>query len=182
MALVVAIVLATAGTIDVKGAAIPHFSFTADTLSTQAPASPRSSRPIRPERRHTSPITTDTFAINQQVDLPAIIVGDSISTTDGQTVITPVDSIVLTTASTEKYFTFNPDPTRAVWMSALCPGLGQLYNRRYWKLPIVVGAFLGLGYATNWNNTCYVTIPLHIATSWTTTLPPRATWTSSLRP
>lgn len=48
---------------------------------------------------------------------------------------------------------FNPDPTRAVWMSALFPGLGQVYNRRYWKLPIIVGGYLGLGYATNWNNT-----------------------------
>ena len=47
---------------------------------------------------------------------------------------------------------FNPDPTRAVWMSALVPGLGQLYNRRYWKLPIVIGAYMGLGYATTWNN------------------------------
>jgi len=47
---------------------------------------------------------------------------------------------------------FNPDPTRAVWMSALFPGLGQLYNRRYWKLPIVIGAYMGLGYATTWNN------------------------------
>ena len=37
-------------------------------------------------------------------------------------------------------------------MSALFPGLGQIYNRRYWKLPIVVGAYLGLGYATSWNN------------------------------
>lgn len=48
--------------------------------------------------------------------------------------------------------TFNPDPNRAVWMAALFPGLGQIYNRRYWKLPIVVGAYLGLGYATSWNN------------------------------
>lgn len=47
---------------------------------------------------------------------------------------------------------FNPSPTRAVWMSALFPGLGQVYNRRYWKLPIVVGGFMGLAYATNWNN------------------------------
>jgi hypothetical protein len=30
--------------------------------------------------------------------------------------------------------------------------LGQLYNRRYWKLPIVVGAYMGLAYATSWNN------------------------------
>ena len=44
---------------------------------------------------------------------------------------------------------FNPDPNRALWLSALCPGLGQIYNRRYWKLPI---AFVGLGYGTSWNN------------------------------
>ncbi|MCH5231638.1 MAG: hypothetical protein J1F43_07570 [Muribaculaceae bacterium] len=47
---------------------------------------------------------------------------------------------------------FNPSPERAVWMSALFPGLGQIYNRRFWKLPIIVGGFMGLGYATNWNN------------------------------
>lgn len=47
---------------------------------------------------------------------------------------------------------FNPQPERAVWLSALFPGLGQIYNRRYWKLPIVVGGFMGLGYATSWNN------------------------------
>lgn len=52
----------------------------------------------------------------------------------------------------ERKVEFNPSPTRAVWMSALFPGLGQLYNRRYWKLPIIVGGFLGLGYATSWNN------------------------------
>ncbi len=50
---------------------------------------------------------------------------------------------------------FNPDPTRAVWMSALFPGLGQIYNRRYWKLPIVVAGFMGLGYGMSWNNTQY---------------------------
>lgn len=50
---------------------------------------------------------------------------------------------------------FNPSPTRAVWMSALFPGLGQIYNRRYWKLPIVVGGFMGLAYATNWNSSQY---------------------------
>ena len=52
----------------------------------------------------------------------------------------------------ERTTVFSPDPTRAVWLSALFPGLGQIYNRRYWKLPIVVGAYMGLGYATSWNN------------------------------
>lgn len=50
---------------------------------------------------------------------------------------------------------FNPSPSRAVWLSALFPGLGQIYNRRYWKLPIIIGGFMGLGYATNWNNNMY---------------------------
>lgn len=47
---------------------------------------------------------------------------------------------------------FNPSPNRAVWLSALLPGLGQVYNRRYWKLPIIVAGYMGLGYATSWNN------------------------------
>ncbi len=47
---------------------------------------------------------------------------------------------------------FNPEPDKAVWMSALFPGLGQVYNRRYWKLPIIVAGYMGLGYATSWNN------------------------------
>ena len=50
---------------------------------------------------------------------------------------------------------FNPDPQRALWLSAMCPGLGQIYNRRYWKLPIVVGAFVGLSYGASWNNRMY---------------------------
>ncbi|MCH5222017.1 MAG: hypothetical protein J1F05_06835 [Muribaculaceae bacterium] len=53
----------------------------------------------------------------------------------------------------ERDVEFNPDPTRAVWISALFPGLGQLYNRRYWKLPIIIGGYMGLVYATSWNNT-----------------------------
>ncbi|MFN8278142.1 MAG: DUF5683 domain-containing protein [Chitinophagales bacterium] len=36
---------------------------------------------------------------------------------------------------------------RAAWMSAVLPGLGQAYNRKYWKIPIVYGGFAGLGYA-----------------------------------
>ena len=52
----------------------------------------------------------------------------------------------------ERSVVFNPDPTRAVWLSALFPGLGQVYNRRYWKLPIIVGGYMGLVYATSWNN------------------------------
>lgn len=42
-------------------------------------------------------------------------------------------------------------PSRAAFYSAILPGLGQVYNKRYWKVPIVYGA-LGAGiyfYTTN---------------------------------
>src|SRR6478672_8764989 len=32
-----------------------------------------------------------------------------------------------------------PQPKRAAFYSAILPGAGQIYNRQYWKLPIVYG-------------------------------------------
>lgn len=43
----------------------------------------------------------------------------------------------------------NFDPSKAAWYAAVCPGLGQIYNRQYWKLPLVYGGFVGLGYAVS---------------------------------
>lgn len=50
---------------------------------------------------------------------------------------------------------FKPNSTRAVLYSAILPGLGQFYNRKYWKLPIVYGGALGLIYAITWNGRVY---------------------------
>lgn len=50
---------------------------------------------------------------------------------------------------------FKPDPNKAVLYSAIFPGLGQLYNRKYWKLPIIYGGFLGFAYAISWNGRMY---------------------------
>ena len=47
--------------------------------------------------------------------------------------------------------TFRPDPIRAMWLALVLPGAGQFYNRKYWKLPIVYGGFLGCVYALTWN-------------------------------
>lgn len=47
--------------------------------------------------------------------------------------------------------TFRPDPIRAMWLALVLPGAGQFYNRKYWKLPIVYGGFLGCIYALSWN-------------------------------
>lgn len=40
-------------------------------------------------------------------------------------------------------------------MATLCPGLGQIYNKSYWKLPIVYGGLMGCVYAVTWNNGRY---------------------------
>ena len=48
-----------------------------------------------------------------------------------------------------------PDPQKAMWLAIAIPGGGQIYNRKYWKLPIIYGGFLGCFYALNWNNTMY---------------------------
>ena len=50
---------------------------------------------------------------------------------------------------------FKPSPTKAVIYSAIFPGMGQIYNRKYWKLPIVYGGFLGCMYAITWNGNQY---------------------------
>ena len=47
--------------------------------------------------------------------------------------------------------TFRPDPIRSMWLALVLPGAGQFYNRKYWKLPIVYGGFLGCVYALTWN-------------------------------
>lgn len=50
---------------------------------------------------------------------------------------------------------FIPDPTKATWLAVIFPGGGQIYNRKYWKLPIIYGGFVGCAYALTWNGQMY---------------------------
>lgn len=50
---------------------------------------------------------------------------------------------------------WRPDPQRALWLALVIPGGGQIYNRKYWKLPLVYGGFVGCIYAMRWNNMMY---------------------------
>ena len=47
------------------------------------------------------------------------------------------------------------DPETATWIALAIPGGGQIYNRKFWKLPIVYGGFVGCMYAYNWNGQMY---------------------------
>ena len=81
-------------------------------------------------------------------------VPDIVSKADSLRAAAVADSLAHVDPWSENYNerSFSPDPTRAVWMSALFPGLGQIYNRRYWKVPIIAGGFMGLSYAITWNS------------------------------
>ena len=95
----------------------------------------------------------DSLRIIAADSVPVLTVGEALGVLEADS-IAPFPA---TAAKTDEWeprdAEFTPDPTKAVWMSALFPGLGQIYNRRYWKLPIIVGGYLGLAYATDWNNT-----------------------------
>lgn len=102
-------------------------------------------RPVKREHSETHIFKTDTIA-------PEIANDDAEWIAQTDSILAPLKSSPFDVWEPTET-TFNPNPTRAVWMSALFPGLGQIYNRRYWKLPIIVGGYLGLAYATTWNNT-----------------------------
>ena len=50
----------------------------------------------------------------------------------------PLDSVY-------QYFPAH-SPVKATWMSAALPGLGQFYNEKYWKIPIIYAGFSSLAY------------------------------------
>jgi hypothetical protein len=46
-------------------------------------------------------------------------------------------------------------PRKATFYSAVLPGLGQAYNKKYWKIPLIYIGFGAIGYFINWNNDNY---------------------------
>ena len=85
------------------------------------------------------------------------IVGDSILISESffmQTDTVVIDSLLYETIQ-PKPEKFLPNPKKSTIYAAIFPGLGQIYNRKYWKLPLVYGSFIGCAYAITWNGGQY---------------------------
>ncbi|HKK75529.1 MAG TPA: DUF5683 domain-containing protein [Saprospiraceae bacterium] len=73
--------------------------------------------------------------------------------------ITVVDTSLTATENQPGFFAYGPDgapiPKKTLIYSLILPGMGQAYNRRWWKLPFVYGAVGGVVYAIDFNQRQY---------------------------
>ena len=87
---------------------------------------------------------------NDAIDSMLVAISDTLAKDTLVINKTPVNA-----SPTKDMSSWCPNPQRALWLALVIPGGGQIYNRKYWKLPIVYGGFIGCLYAMNWNNTMY---------------------------
>jgi hypothetical protein len=99
-----------------------------------------------------NPSNTDDSIIAN--DLPVIQTGNPAALAAG------VDSAIIYTIPDGNIVvkgsdTFKPNPKTAYLIATVFPGFGQIYNRQYWKLPLVYSGVVGFIYAITWNNKNY---------------------------
>ncbi len=102
---------------------------------------------------HAEPTTKDSVQIIQTDSLGEY--GLMLSKQDSATLLN-VERQATNIKEKRNWATWKPDPKRAMWLAIVLPGAGQIYNRKYWKLPIIYGGFLGCAYAMRWNNQMYL--------------------------
>lgn len=54
------------------------------------------------------------------------------------------------------------NPRKALLYAAVLPGLGQVYNKKYWKLPLVYGGFVMIGHGISYYNGIYQDYKVHL--------------------
>jgi hypothetical protein len=86
-----------------------------------------------------------------------LMVGATVRGQDSVTVIRE-DSLIIQSQDTVQLKTYSSryDPRKALLYAAIVPGLGQIYNKKYWKLPLVYGGFVALGYGINFYQEGYI--------------------------
>lgn len=103
----------------------------------------------------TDTVTVATSATWQETSRnDSVISAESIlSHEDSLRLVASTDSVAK--KARRDWGTWRPNPKRALWLALVLPGAGQIYNRKYWKIPIVYGGFVGCIYAMQWNNQMY---------------------------
>ncbi len=103
----------------------------------------------------TDTVTVATSATWQETSRnDSVISAESIlSHEDSLRLVASTDSVAK--KARRDWATWRPNPKRALWLALVLPGAGQIYNRKYWKIPIVYGGFVGCIYAMQWNNQMY---------------------------
>lgn len=97
------------------------------------------------KRASSTMLAVDTL---RTLDRPTAIKADSLPTI-------LADSMPMKRRERRDWSTWRPDPQRALWLALVLPGAGQIYNRKYWKLPLVYGGIMGCVYALTWNDMMY---------------------------
>ena len=87
-----------------------------------------------------------------QGDTLATAIADSVLTEEKDSLKTSLTPTLQKKKEKRNWDTWRPNPKRAMWLAIVLPGAGQIYNRKYWKLPLVYGGFVGCIYAMQWNN------------------------------
>lgn len=95
----------------------------------------------------------DPQPVIAKAEVPDTTVTTDITALDSTAIGEKSDSLLRDIGRQQKRFI--PNPQRALWLSLIIPGAGQIYNRKLWKIPIVYGGFLGCLYALTWNNQMY---------------------------
>lgn len=130
---------------------MPAITSVMATFCLTAEAQTEAAAPLAADSARTITVTADSIdRALAAADSAFKVTADSIKAT------TEAGAYAATAAKAMRdWDTWRPDPKRAMWLAMVLPGAGQIYNRKYWKLPIFYGGMMGCLYAMNWNNMMY---------------------------